>query len=290
MEREKTAAPRTASKVAIITGAASGIGRALAEALAARGVEIVLADRQVALAEDVAGGIARRGGTAAVVELDVVSHAQVHAVVHDTVARTGRLDYLFNNAGISVSGEMKDYTLADWTDVLDVNLRGVVHGVHAAYPIMVRQGFGHIVNTASMAGLVANGYLGSYVVTKHAVVGLSKALRIEAKEYGVQVSVLCPGLIRTPIIEGGRYGRLKDDLDMEGWRRSLERLRPLDAPVLAERALRAITRNRAIIVVPGWWRLFWYLDRLSPPLAERAFGALYQSGKREIATLRRTPS
>jgi NAD(P)-dependent dehydrogenase (short-subunit alcohol dehydrogenase family) len=222
--------------------------------------------------------------------IDVTDPVAVEGLVQDTVTDYGRLDFIFNNAGIVTFGETRDMSLADWNGMIDVNLRGVVHGIAAAYPVMIRQGFGHIVNTASMAGLVANGYLGSYVVAKHAVVGLSKTLRIEAKEYGVQVSVLCPGLIRTPIIEGGRYGRLKDDLDMERWRRSLERLRPLDAPVLAERALRAIARNRAIIVVPGWWRLFWYLDRLSPALAERAFGALYQSGKREIATLRRTSS
>ena len=83
--------------------------------------------------------------------------------------------------------------------MFDVNLRGVAHGVQAAYPIMVEQGFGHIVNTASMAGLIAGGHAGSYFTTKHAVVGLSKALRIEARQYGVKVSVVCPGVIRTPI-------------------------------------------------------------------------------------------
>jgi NAD(P)-dependent dehydrogenase (short-subunit alcohol dehydrogenase family) len=273
--------------VAIVTGAASGIGRALVEALAARRIEVVLADRQVALAEEVAGGITRRGGSASVVELDVTQAEQFRVAVDQTVARTGRLDYLFNNAGISVSGEMKDYTLADWDDVFDVNLRGVAYGVQAAYPLMVRQGFGHIVNTASMAGLIPNGYIGSYVATKHAVVGLSKSLRIEAKEYGVKVSVLCPGLIRTPIIEGGRYGRFKDDLDLGRWRQRLDQLRPLDPAVLAERALRAVERNQAIIVVPGWWRLLWYADRLCPPIAERLFTAFYQRGKREIAALRR---
>ncbi len=279
---------RTASRIAIVTGAASGIGRALAEALAANHVEVVLADRQVSLAEEVAEGIVRRGGAATVVDLDVTSHARFGTVVQETIARTGRLDYLFNNAGIGVAGEMKDYQAADWDDVLNVNLRGVAYGVLAAYPVMVEQGFGHIVNTASMAGLVANGYMGSYVASKHAVVGLSKTLRIEAKEYGVRVSVLCPGAVRTPIFEGGRYGRMKEDLDMDRWRALCERFLPLDPSVLAEKALRAVERNQAIIVVPGWWRLLWYLERLAPPLGERLFGAAYQRGKREMLSIRRT--
>jgi len=279
---------RTGSRVAIVTGAASGIGRALAETLAANHVEIVLADRQVSLADEVAEGIVRRGGAATVVELDVTSDTQFGTVVQETIARTGRLDYLFNNAGIGVSGEMKDYQAADWDDVLNVNLRGVAYGVLAAYPVMVRQGFGHIVNTASMAGLVANGYMGSYVASKHAVVGLSKTLRLEAKEYGVRVSVLCPGAIRTPILDGGRYGRMKEALDMDRWRALWMRFRPLDPSVLAQKALRGVERNQAIIIVPGWWRVLWYLDRLAPALGERLFGAAYQRGKREILSIRRT--
>jgi NAD(P)-dependent dehydrogenase (short-subunit alcohol dehydrogenase family) len=195
---------QTETRSAIVTGGASGIGRALAEELAGRGVGVVIADRQVDLAKEVAAAIQSRGGAAEVAELDVRDHERFLAIVNETFERTGRLDYLFNNAGIGVSAEMKDYEPADWDDVFDVNLRGVAYGVTAAYPLMVRQGFGHIVNTASMAGLVAAGMTGSYTATKHAVVGLSRALRVEAKPYGVRVSVVCPGVIRTPILEGGR--------------------------------------------------------------------------------------
>ena len=280
----------TARRVAIVTGAASGIGRALAETLAARQVEVVLADRQVSLADEVAARIGERGGTATVAELDVTSHPNFGAVVQETIARTGRLDYLFNNAGIGVAGEIKDYEPADWDDVIDVNLRGVAYGVQAAYPVMVRQGFGHIINTASMAGLITNGYLGSYVTSKHAVVGLSKTLRIEGEEYGVRVSVLCPGAVDTPILDGGRYGRMKDELDMDRWRALWKRFRPLDPSILAEKALAAVERNQAIIIVPGWWRLIWYLDRLAPALGERLFGAVYQRGKREIHAISRPPA
>ena len=132
--------------------------------------------------------------------LDVRSYSSFERAVAEAVQQSGRIDYLFNNAGIGVGGEVDSYTLDDWNDVFDVNLRGVVHGIQAVYPIMIRQHSGHIVNTASMAGLVTNAGMASYTATKHAVVALSKALRVEAERHGVQVSVLCPGAIRTPIL------------------------------------------------------------------------------------------
>jgi NAD(P)-dependent dehydrogenase (short-subunit alcohol dehydrogenase family) len=280
-----TASPATL-RSAIITGGASGIGRAIAEELARGGVDVVLADRQQDLAEEVAQGIRGTGGNATATSLDVRDFERFTKVVEETVERTGRLDYLFNNAGIGVSGEMKDYEPADWTDVLDVNLRGVVNGVQTTYPLMVRQGFGHIVNTASVAGLVPAAIVGGYTTTKHGVVGLSKALRIEAKQYGVKVSVLCPGVIRTPILEGGRYGRLKYEVDADGMREAWERLHPVDPTVLAKKALRSVERNRAIIVVPGWYKLFWYLDRLSPRLGESAQTAIFRRMLRDLEDMR----
>ena len=127
--------------------------------------------------------------------------------VAEAVQQSGRIDYLFNNAGIAVGGEVDSYTLDDWNDVFDLNLRGVVHGIQAVYPIMIQQHSGHIVNTASMAGLHATAGAASYTASKHAVVALSKALRVEAERHGVQVSVFCPGATRTPILAGGKYGR-----------------------------------------------------------------------------------
>ena len=219
----------TGRRCAVVTGGASGIGRALAEALAVTGVGIVVADRQTELAEQVALGIRARGGAARAAELDVRNLDCFRKVVQDAFAESGRLDYLFNNAGIAVSGEIGGYEPADWDDVIDVNLRGITHGILAAYPLMIEQGFGHIVNTASMAGLMSSPAMGGYTVTKHAVVALSRVLRIEARRHGVRVSVLCPGVIRTPILEGGRYGRLKlDPALIAGF---FERLRPMDPAV-----------------------------------------------------------
>ncbi len=153
--------PRKGPRSAIVTGGASGIGRALAEELASGGVHVVLADRQMELAESVASDIRQRGGEARAMESDVRDLERFRKVVETIVDDTGRLDYLFNNAGIAVYGEMSDYEQADWDDVIDVNLRGITHGILAAYPLMIDQGFGHIVNTASIAGLVTLPMAGS---------------------------------------------------------------------------------------------------------------------------------
>lgn len=278
----------TDARSAIVTGGASGIGRALAEELASKGVHVVLADRQVELAERVASGIRARGGAATATELDVRDPARFRKVVQSTLADAGRLDYLFNNAGIGVAAEMRDYEAADWDDVIDVNLRGVTHGILAAYPVMVEQGFGHIVNTASLGGLCP-GPLGSYTATKYAVVGLSRALRIEAKRYGVKVSVLCPGVVRTPILEGGRYGRWKLGVSPAALAKRAELLRPMDPSQFARRVLRAVARNRSIIIEPKWSRFLWYLDRLSPWLSEKFWESALAQMRRDLYadTLRR---
>jgi NAD(P)-dependent dehydrogenase (short-subunit alcohol dehydrogenase family) len=261
-------ASNLSGKIAFVTGGASGIGAALTTKLVDGGAEVWIADRQIDAAQEVAQRLDSGGAKAHAIELDVRSYPSFERAVAEAVQQSGRIDYLFNNAGIGVSGEVDSYTLDDWNDVFDVNLRGVVHGIQAVYPIMIRQHSGHIVNTASMAGLVAGPGLGSYTATKHAVVAISKALRVEAERHGVQVSVLCPGVIRTPILAGGKYGRMNIS-DEKVLKKFWERLRPMAPEVFAERALRAVLRGDAIIVVPGWWKAWWYLERLSPALSMR---------------------
>jgi NAD(P)-dependent dehydrogenase (short-subunit alcohol dehydrogenase family) len=264
-------ASSTSGKVAFVTGAASGIGAALATKLADGGAEVWIADRQLGAAQELAQRLNRGGAKAHAVELDVRTYPSVERVVGEAVQQSGRIDYLFNNAGIGVGGEVDSYTLDDWNDVFDVNLHGVVHGIQAVYPIMIHQGSGHIVNTASMAGLVAGPGEASYTASKHAVVALSKALRLEAERHGIKVSVLCPGAIRTPILTGGTYGRMtKTGISDEQLLKFWEPFRPMAPEKFAERALRAVLRGDAIIVVPAWWKTLWYLDRLSPVLAMRA--------------------
>lgn len=257
-------------KVAFITGGASGIGAALATKLADGGAEVWIADRQIGPAQELAQRLTSGGAKAHAVELDVRDYPAFERVVAEAVQRSGRIDFLFNNAGIGVSGEIDSYTLDDWNDVIDVNLRGVVHGVQATYPVMVGQHSGHIVNTASMAGLTTNPGMASYTATKHAVVALSRTLRVEAERHNVRVSVLCPGVIRTPILTGGEYGRnnlpgVSEQDMLESW----EQARPMAPDAFAQRAIRRVLRNDAVIVVPAWWKAWWYLERLSPALSLR---------------------
>jgi len=265
-----------AGATAIVTGAASGIGRALAEELAKRGCEVVLADLQAALAKEVAAEIRALGGKARAVKVDVTDFPAMRKLVRETIKRTGRLDYIFNNAGIVIGGGVDLYCIADWNKVIDVNIRGVINGIQAAYPIMLAQGFGHIVNTASMAGLMPGPGNTVYTMTKHGIVGLSLSLRGEAALAGVRVSVICPGVIRTPILEGGgRYGKMLIDVPPEEMRRLFERLRPMPPHVFARKVLDAVAKNKAIIIFPRWWRVFWWINRLSPALgialAQRSF-------------------
>jgi NAD(P)-dependent dehydrogenase (short-subunit alcohol dehydrogenase family) len=268
--------------VAIITGGASGIGRALGEALSQLGAEVVLADRQIELAENVAACVRESGGSATAADVDVTDFAAMDRLVQNTLSAYGRLDYFFNNAGIGIGGDVRLYHLEDWYKVLDVNLRGVVHGIQAAYPVMLRQGYGHIVNTASMAGLMPMAGGVSYAATKHAVVGLTTSLRVEAAPAGVRVSVLCPGVIDTPILEGGKYGKLLEPVAPELQRAYWRRLRPMPPDRFASKVLRAVAKNKAIIVVPSWWKVFWWINRLSPSLGLYVGRKLHESAKKML--------
>ncbi|HYI61763.1 MAG TPA: SDR family NAD(P)-dependent oxidoreductase [Acidimicrobiales bacterium] len=193
-------------KVAVVTGAASGIGRALARRCAAGGASVVLADVEEAALEAVAAELAGSGAEVLAVPTDVSDGAAVDALRDTALDRFGAVHLLCNNAGVSIGGPMWEHTTEDWEWVLGVNLWGVVHGVRAFTPTLLAQGEGHIVNTASMAGLVTPPFMGIYNVTKHAVVALSETLHGELAlaGSGVGVSVLCPGWVTTRIHEADR--------------------------------------------------------------------------------------
>jgi len=279
--------------VAIVTGAASGIGRALSEELAQRGATVVLADLEPGGNEATAGIPCASGRSASACTLDVTDFESVRRLVQRVAGEHERLDFIFNNAGIAAGGELRDHTIEAWNRIIDVNLRGVVHGVQAAYPLMLRQGFGHIVNTASMQGLMPSPLTASYSATKHALVGLSKALRVEAAGAGVRASVLCPGVVRTPLLSGGKHGvfvaAIPEQEQRDRARRYFERFRPMDVRRFAAKALDQVARNRAIIVLPAWWKLFWWLDRLSPTLSMFMAQRIFESARRDLLGASRGP-
>ena len=218
---KRVAHPSYAGRVALVTGAASGIGRATALAFAAAGARVVLADIDAAAGAAVQQQIERTGGEAFFQRTDVASAAEVEALLRETVARYGRLDCAFNNAGV----EEEHHKLAESEEALydrmmAINVKGVWLCMRAELQQMLAQGGGAIVNTASVAGLVGAPRHAIYAASKHAVVGLTKSAAAEYGKKGIRVNSVCPGVIRTPMLERA--------LQREpGWEQSLLALHPI---------------------------------------------------------------
>jgi NAD(P)-dependent dehydrogenase (short-subunit alcohol dehydrogenase family) len=194
-------------RVGVVTGAASGIGRALARRFAAEGMQVVLADVERPALEKATAEIDASGARAIAVPTDVSKPEQVDALARRALDAFGAVHVVCNNAGVFTSGPIWEQTLGDWKWVIDVNLWGVIHGIRTFVPLLLQQGGeAHVVNTASLAGLVSPRGLGPYNVTKHGVVTLSETLHYELRAMGSQigVSVLCPGAIRTNIADAER--------------------------------------------------------------------------------------
>lgn len=243
-----------------VTGAASGIGLALVRALGARGHSVTLADRDAAGLNQATGALRSEGVDAHAEVLDVTDRDAVRAAIERCAARHGRLDFVFNNAGIGIGGELRDMQPDDWRRIMEVNFFGVVHGVDAAYPLMIRQGHGHIVNVASVAGLIPMPGESIYVASKHAVVGLTKTLRGEAAHYGVKVSLVCPGVVETPIYETSPVVGFDKAKSLALWPKGIS------PAACATEVLRGVDKNQAVIVVTPLARALDRMQRLSPRL------------------------
>lgn len=260
-------------RVCVVTGAASGIGLALSTALARLGARVVLTDRDGEV-HGRAAELASAGHSASSVLLDVTDRDSFARVVAEVIERQRRLDFLFNNAGVGVGGEARDLGAEEWDRVIAVNLGGVIHGVQAAYPAMLRQRSGHIVNVASVAGLVPFPGEISYTASKWAVVGLTLTLRTEAAALGVRVTLVCPGKVETPIYRTSRILGFDRDAVLALWP---EGVTPAEC---AAEILEGVARDRAVIVVTRTARALWWLQRASP-------GAALWLGERYLARLRR---
>lgn len=188
-------------KICIVTGGTSGIGFAVSEALLNRGAVVFVADiseKSVTASKERLASFKN----ARFKVVDVTNYDDVKNLVDDVVNQFGKIDYLFNNAGIGGTYQFEEVTLDTWKKVIDVNLWGVIHGIHAAFPVMAKQGFGHIVNTSSIAGLLAPPYQAVYCASKFAVVGMTEALRYELEHLGIAFSTVCPGNVATEIFGG----------------------------------------------------------------------------------------
>jgi len=242
-------------KIALVTGGGSGIGRELCLKLAAGGATVICADIDLAkAAETVALDESERIFAK---QLDVSKLSEFEKVISDVVANYGKLDLVFNNAGIALSGEMRDISTEEWERVFDINFFGVLYGSQTAYQYMLKQGSGQIVNIASLAGLMDYLVLmAPYSVTKHAVVNYTKLLRTEAKALGVKVSVVCPGFIRTNIAINATTVNANEKWDEKSLK--LVEEKGLGPHKAADYILKRVRRNKGVIVFPFVYRpLLW---------------------------------
>lgn len=253
------------SRVVLVSGGASGIGAALATAHALAGDTVVVADLHPRDPSHV--------------QLDVRDREAFAAVARAVVDRHGRIDVFYDNAGIAVAGGIEELTPEHWDSAIDVNLRGVIHGVEAVYPVMRAQGHGHIVITASLAGLIPVPLLGPYTVTKHAVVALARVLRLEAAASGVRVSALCPAFVQTPMLGNINPGTAPTKANRMGaalGRRAQGR--PMQPEQVAAIVLAALPRNPEIITAPRLLgRLGALAERLAPGVVRRV--STYEIGR-----------
>jgi NAD(P)-dependent dehydrogenase (short-subunit alcohol dehydrogenase family) len=264
-------------QIVMVTGGASGIGRSIATALVRRGHHVTVADVDEPAAKKAVATLAElgapAGGTASSVGLDVTDREAFAAAAQEVAREHGQLDVLFNNAGIGVGGLADEMTDALWDRTIDVNLRGVVHGVQAALPIMTAQHDGHIVNTASMAGLITAPLMLPYTTTKHAVVALSRALRAEVAGDGIRVTAVCPSFIATPLLDNLNPG-MEQNNATSGVHEIVGRFqgRLGDPDELAEAVLRGVAANKTLVVYPrSQWPVV-VTQRVAPWLVERVTG------------------
>lgn len=254
-------------RVAVITGASSGIGRATALALAREGVAVVLGARRAERLQATVEEIARGGGRACALRTDVTRPEEVRCLVGEAVTRFGRLDLLLNNAGLGYFGRLESMPVEEARYLFDVNVMGTLHGIQAAVPVMRSQRSGHIITVSSVVGKRATPGSGMYAATKFAQVALSEALRLEVAEAGIAVSVICPVSTTTEFFETAR-ARSPFKIDPVGPKYSPEQV--------AEVILRCARRPRAEVILYPPARLMVVLNALWPRLMDRVLAAYWK--------------
>ncbi|HUU03183.1 MAG TPA: SDR family NAD(P)-dependent oxidoreductase [Myxococcota bacterium] len=252
-------------RVVVVTGAASGIGLATARAFARQGSRVHLVDLNADRLKDAARGITVALANAHVVDC---SDGQAVAGLADEIfSAEGRVDVLHNNAGVCCGGPACSIPLDDWRLSIDVNLWGVIHGVRAFVPRMIEAGGGHVINTASMAGLIGLPFVAPYCASKFAVVGLSESLALELAAHNIQVTTVCPGAVRTNVLDGGR---LELPGDWLGRIKSLVARHGADPEQVAAQIVDAVRAKRGMLTpAAGGMLPMWLLKRLSNGLYAR---------------------
>lgn len=190
------------NKVCIITGAASGIGHGIAERFIADGAKVVIADLKLAAAQETAGRLTAKGpGTAIAVEMNVTDEAQVNAGIEAVVGKWGKIDVLVSNAGIQIVHPLQDFPFDDWKKLLAIHLDGAFLTTRACLPHMYKAGSGSIIFMGSVHSKEASALKSAYVTAKHGLLGLARVISKEGAEHGVRANVICPGFVKTPLVE-----------------------------------------------------------------------------------------
>jgi NAD(P)-dependent dehydrogenase (short-subunit alcohol dehydrogenase family) len=266
MTQSHQTAKKNPSLSAIVTGAAGGLGRAIALRLAQAGWRTALVDVQLEGLRETAALVEQAGGTARVERLDVTQSDEWSALVERLRRDWPQLDLLVNNAGVCCSGDIGDFSLADWRWVIDVNLFGAIHGCHACRDWLVSNPRGaHVVNVASAAAIAQAPGMGAYNVSKAAVVALSETLYAELRPLGVGVTAVCPGFFATNLLAGGRFHAPDHRAAAD---RLMQRAR-ISADDVARAVVLAVTRKPLYLMIPARVRIFWRLRRLCPTLTMR---------------------
>ncbi|MGK3990612.1 SDR family NAD(P)-dependent oxidoreductase [Sorangium sp. So ce136] len=251
---------------AVITGGASGLGRALAIELAGRRAKLLLADLNDEGSRETARLVADAGGEAHTVRCDVSRSDDVAALLGEADRALGGVDLVVNNAGVCAAGKVGELSLEDWSWVMGVNLWGVIHGCHAFAPRFREQRSGHFLNVASAAGFLSVPELAPYCVTKAGVVALSETLKLELAPHGVGVTVLCPTFFKTQIVESGRG----IDARRKAVAEKLMGRKGLQADYVARRAIEAVDAGDLYAVPHRDGRWFWRAKRVVPELFHHA--------------------
>lgn len=258
---------------AVVTGAGSGLGRALALDLAKRGASLIVSDIDLSAAEETRELVRQQGATAEAIQCDVTDRDAVFALVDETEKRLGGIDFIANNAGVAVGGAFDEISIEDWRWAVDINLWGVIYGCQAAVPKMKAQGRGYILNVASAAGLLAPPAMSAYNVTKAGVVSLSETLFAEYKSEGIRVAVLCPTFFRTNIVESGRGATTdKEDAQIIRW---MERSK-VQAPDVATDAIDSVRDGKLYVQPMRDGRMAWRLKRTSPQRFYESLGKAHE--------------
>lgn len=246
-------------KVAVVTGSGAGIGRALCRRLGALGARVACSDINGDGAAITAAMVREQGGAAFARQADVGEMAEMQALADAAVERFGRIDYLFNVAGVAALGSVIATPFDAWERIWNTNFRGVLNAIRSVYPTMARQRRGHIINVSSLAGFMPAPGLAAYSVSKAGVCALSDALSWEVERKGIQVTIACPGYVRTGLLEASASFGIEKKTLLDGLP-----FRMITPDAAAREIVKGVATGKKRVIFPFWARLLWRLYRIHP--------------------------